>query len=71
MDRRGPPVALRYHTNLAVVPSADNKTSTLTVSLIYDQSMLPDEAARAARRASHTNGFAEHFRTTREMAEKP
>ena len=69
-SRGGPPVEARYHTNLEVVPSDDNKTSTLIITLVYDQSVLADDAERAARKASHINGFEEHFRTTKELAEK-
>lgn len=53
----GDRVNQRYHGNLSVVPSADNKRSRIVYTLIYDQGTLASDAQRAAVRAGLETAF--------------
>ena len=55
---------------MAVTPSADNKTSTLTYTLIYDQAALADDAERESMRTKIQANFGRDIKTMKMLAEK-
>jgi len=65
--RAGRPYNL-YHGTLEVRPVTD-KTSRLYYTLIYDNSMLPDDAARAKDKASRTAIFTRAIQNIKTLAE--
>ena len=65
--RAGRPYNL-YHGTLDVRPVTD-KTSKIHYTLIYDNSMLPDEAAREKDKASRTATFTRAIQNIKTLAE--
>jgi hypothetical protein len=65
--RAGRPYNL-YHGTLEVRPVTD-KTSKIYYTLIYDNSMLPDEAAREKDKASRTAVFTRAVQNIKTLAE--
>jgi hypothetical protein len=65
--RAGRPYNL-YHGTLEVRPVTD-KTSRLYYTLIYDNSMLPDDAAREKDKASRTATFTRAIQNIKTLAE--
>lgn len=65
--RAGRPYNL-YHGTLEVRPVSD-KTSKIVYTLIYDNSMLPDDAAREKDRASRTATFTRAIQNMKTLAE--
>ena len=65
--RAGRPYNL-YHGTLEVRPVTD-KTSKIVYTLVYDNSMLPDEAARDKDRASRTATFTRAVQNIKVLAE--
>ena len=65
--RAGRPYNL-YHGTLEVRPVTD-KTSKLYYTLVYDNSMLPDDAAREKDKASRTATFTRAIQNIKTLAE--
>jgi len=65
--RAGRPYNL-YHGTLEVRPVTD-KTAKIVYTLIYDNSMLPDDAAREKDRASRTATFQRAMTNMKTLAE--
>jgi hypothetical protein len=65
--KEGQPYNL-YHGTLEVRPLTAT-TSKLVYTLFFDNSMLPDEAARAADRARRTERFTQALRNMKILAE--
>ena len=65
--RAGRPYNL-YHGTLEVRPVTD-KTSRIFYTLIYDNSMLPDDAAREKDNASRTASFTRSIQNIKTLAE--
>jgi hypothetical protein len=65
--RAGRPYNL-YHGTLEVRPVTD-KTSRIFYTLIYDNSMLPDDAAREKDKASRTATFTRAIQNIKTLAE--
>lgn len=65
--RAGRPYNL-YHGTLEVRPVTD-KTSRLYYTLVYDNSMLPDDAAREKDKASRTATFTRAIQNIKTLAE--
>jgi hypothetical protein len=65
--RVGQPYNL-YHASLAVVPVTVT-TSKLTYSFLYDNSMLADDAARAAERTARSTRFGGALQKMKDIAE--
>jgi opacity protein-like surface antigen len=59
----------RYHGNVSVTPSADNKTSKIAYTLIYDQAGFASDAERASQKAAMETSFQEAIETMKKMAE--
>ena len=66
----GPHNEPRYHGNLELAASADNKTTNLIYTLIYDQSVFASDAERAAQKAVNDDSFGRHFNPVKVLAEK-
>ena len=65
--RAGRPYNL-YHGTLEVRPVTD-KTSKIVYTLMYDNSMLPDDAAREKDKASRTAVFTRAMQNMKTLAE--
>jgi hypothetical protein len=65
--RAGRPYNL-YHGTLEVRPVTD-KTSKIVYTLVYDNSMLPDDAAREKDKASRTATFTRAVQNMKTLAE--